>query len=191
MVKVSIIFHSKFGHTKRMAEAVSKGAQSIEGADVRLIPVNEVNDNLDFINESEALIFGSPTYMGTISAEFKAFMDTTSKIWMKQAWKDKLAAGFVNSGWPSGDKLNTMMQLNVFAAQHGMIWVSLGCIPGNLSKDPEAKDLNLIGSFMGAMAMSPFNEKADTAPPECDCKTAEYLGKRVAELALVFKKGKE
>ena len=191
MVRVSIIYHSNNGHTERQARAVLKGVESAKGVESHLISVDKVDENWDFINASDAIIFGSPTYMGTISAPFKTFMDATSKIWFKQEWKDKLAAGFTNSGWPSGDKLNTMNQLVIFAAQHSMIWVSLGLVPGNLSRDPAKAELNRLGSFMGAMAQSNFNEKCDTAPPECDCQTAEYLGKRVAEAAIRWVRGKE
>ncbi len=190
MVKVSIIYHSGRGHTKRQAEFVLQGVQSVESIEGKLISVEEVQDNWDFIADSAAIIFGSPTYMGTISAPFKIFMDSTSKVWMKQGWKDKIAAGFVNSGWPSGDKLNTMMQIFIFAAQHGMVWVSLGLIPGDLQKDPEKKELNRLGSFIGSMSMSPFSESAETAPPECDCETARHLGKRVAGAALRWENGK-
>ena len=189
MVKVSIIYHSNNGHTERQAKAVLKGVESVEGIEALLISVTDVDNNWNFINGSDAIIFGSPTYMGTISAPFKTFMDATSKIWFKQEWKDKLAAGFTNSGWPSGDKLNTINQIAIFAAQHSMIWVSLGLIPGDLSRDPEKVGINRLGSFMGAMSQSPFNEKSDTAPPECDCQTAEYLGKRVAESAIRWVKG--
>lgn len=191
MIKVSIIYHSGYGHTEKQAKAVLEGVLSIEGTEGKIIAVDEVANNWDYINSSEALVFGSPTYMGTISAPFKTFMDTTSKIWFKQGWKDKLAAGFTNSGWSSGDKFNTMLQLVVFAAQHGMIWVNPGVIPGNLSKDPECQELNRMGSFMGVMATSPFNEKCDVAPPACDLKTAELLGQRVAESAIRWKNGKK
>lgn len=191
MVKISVIYHSKSGHTKKMAEAVLNGTKISDEIESRLISVNDVDQNWDFINESDGIIFGSPTYMGTISAEFKEFMDKTSKIWVKQEWKDKVSSGFTNSGWPSGDKLNTMMQLSIFAAQHSMLWVSLGLIPGNLTREQDKKDLNLIGSFMGAMAMSPFNEPADVAPHDSDLKTAEYLGQRVTNITLRLAKSKD
>jgi multimeric flavodoxin WrbA len=155
-----------------------------------MFSVEEVDANMDFINDSEAIIFGSPTYMGTLSAKYKEFMENTSKLWFKQTWKDKLAAGFVNSGWPSGDKLNTLSQLSIFAAQHGMIWVSLGLIPGDLLGNPETKEINRLGSFLGAMSCSAFDQSAEVAPPECDMETAQLLGKRVAELSNRWAKGK-
>lgn len=189
MLKISVIYHSKAGHTLQMAKAVLKGVESEEGIEAKLISVEEVKNNWDFINESEAIIFGSPTYMGSISSAFKIFMDDTSKIWLKQQWKDKLAAGFTNSGWASGDKLNSLMQLAIFAAQHGMIWISTGLIPGDLCKEEDKKELNLLGSFMGAMAQSPFSESSATAPPQSDLKTAENLGQRVAILTKRWVKG--
>ena len=189
MAKVAIIYHSKNGHTKKQAEAVLEGASLVEGTEVKMVSVEEVDSNIDFINDSDAIIFGSPTYMGTISAKYKEFMENTSKIWFRQLWKDKLAAGFVNSGWASGDKLNVLTQLSIFAAQHSMVWVSLGLIPGDLLGKPESKDINRLGSFLGAMSCSSFDQSAEFAPPDCDLKTAQLLGKRVAELANRWVKG--
>lgn len=205
MAKVAILYYSGKGHTARQAAAVRDGALSVEGAEVKLIAIKERTDSpeiqlicaeeesldaWDYLNKADAIIFGSPTYMGSISCEFKKFMDMSSKIWFKQAWKDKLAAGFVNSGWASGDKLNTMLQFVIFAAQHGMMWVNPAVIPGNLGKkDPECVDVNRLGSFMGAMALSPFNESAEVAPPECDLITARRLGEKVALSSIRWIKG--
>jgi multimeric flavodoxin WrbA len=206
MAKVAILYHSGKGHTERQAKAVMQGVLAVEGVEVKLIAIKERTDspdiNLicaedesldvwDYLNKADAIIFGSPTYMGSISCAFKKFMDMSSKVWFKQAWKDKLAAGFVNSGWPSGDKLNSMMQFVIFAAQHGMIWINPAVIPGNLGKkDPECVDVNRLGSFMGAMSMSPFDESSETAPPECDLITARRLGEKVAVSAIRWIKGK-
>ncbi|MEI7475078.1 MAG: flavodoxin family protein [bacterium] len=206
MAKIAIIYHSGKGHTERQARAVMEGASKVEGVEIRLISIkekpnsadimlfcqeDETIDGWDYLNKADAIIFGSPTYMGSISFQFKKFMDMSSKVWFRQAWKDKLAAGFVNSGWPSGDKLNSMLQFVIFAAQHGMIWINPAVIPGNLAKkDPECTDVNRLGSFMGAMAMSPFDESAEIAPPECDLITARRLGERVAVSTLRWIKGK-
>lgn len=207
MAKVAILYHSGRGHTTRLAKAVFEGAEKVSDTEVKLIAIKEKVecseialicaedqslDCWDYLNKADAIIFGSPTYMGSISSPFKKFMDMTSKIWFKQAWKDKLAAGFINSGWPSGDKLNSMMQLVIFAAQHGMMWINPAVIPGNLMKnDPECSELNRLGSFMGTMALSPFDQSAEVAPPECDLKTARLLGEKVALSAKRWIKGKE
>lgn len=188
MHKVSIIYHSIRKHTEKIAEAILEGFENYPQIEAKIIPVENWEEEQDFINDSEAIIFGSPTFMGSISADFKKFMDGTSKIWFQQKWKDKLATGFINSGWPSGDKLNAMNQLVIFAAQHGMVWVSLGLVPGDLSRDKEKKDVNRLGSFLGAMSCSPFNEGCETAPPESDKLTGKLLGERMAEAVLRWNK---
>lgn len=183
MTNVVIVYHSSYGHTAAQAEAVRQGAASVEGAAVHLIKVEDVDKNWEKFHNADAIIFGSPTYMGSASAPFKAFMDATSKFWMEQRWQNKLAAGFTNSASQSGDKLNTLVQLFIFAMQHGMIWAGLGLLPGNNSSQGSVNDLNRLGGFSGAMAQSNNDQGPDIAPPEADRLTARHLGQRVAALA--------
>lgn len=180
MIRIAIVYHSKYGHTESLANAVARGAESVEDTVVRLLPVEIVDKHLNDLKAADAIIFGCPTYMGSVSGPFKIFMDETSKIWLTQSWKDKIAAGFTNSGSQSGDKLNTLIQLAIFAAQHGMIWVGLDLLPGNNSSNSSVNDLNRLGSFLGAMAQSNVDEGSDKAPPESDLETAVHFGKRVA-----------
>ncbi len=187
MAKVAIIFHSGYGHTKAQAEAVARGAGSIAGVTVSLVPVEEYEARGAELDAADAIIFGAPTYMGSASAPFKTFMDASSKTWYGQGWKDKLAAGFTCSASQNGDKLNTMQQLWIFSQQHSMIWVGLGLMPGNNSSKGSTDDLNRLGSFSGAMAQANSDQGADAMLPS-DLKTAEHLGRRVAEQAVRFKK---
>jgi NAD(P)H dehydrogenase (quinone) len=184
MVHIAIVYHSGFGHTAKQAEAVARGVEAAPGAVARLIRAEDAERHWDDLNKADALVFGAPTYMGGVSAPFKAFMDASSKAWATQSWKDKLAAGFTNSASQSGDKLNTLLQLAVFAAQHGMIWVGLGLLPGNNSSTGSVEDLNRLGSFLGAMAQSNADQGPELGPPAADLKTAEALGERVARTAL-------
>ncbi len=181
-VAIVIVYHSGFGHTKVLAEAVEKGATG-ENVHVQLLSVEEVENHWDDLDRADAIVFGSPTYMGSVSGPFKQFMDSTSTRWMEGRWQDKLAAGFTNSASQSGDKLNTLVQMAVFAAQHGMVWISLGLKPGNNSSQGSPEDLNRIGSSLGVMAQSNADQGPELVPPESDRKTGEYLGRRVAELA--------
>lgn len=183
MTRIAIVYHSGYGHTAQQAQAVATGALSSPGVIAELVKVEDVERHWPDLEKADAIVFGSPTYMGSASAPFKAFMDASSKVWAGQAWKDKLAAGFTNSASQSGDKLNTLQQLAVFAAQHGMIWVGLGLMPGNNSSAGSVNDLNRIGSFLGAMAQSNADQGPEAGPPAADLKTAEYLGRRVAEAA--------
>ena len=184
MAKVCVVYHSGFGHTKMQAEAVADGARSVPHIKVQLISVQQIDVSWEHLHGADALIFGTPTYMGTVSAEFKAFMDKTSQFFANQPWKDKLAAAFTNSGSQHGDKLNTLISLLVFAAQHGMNWINLGLLPGHNTSKGSAEELNRFGGFLGAMAQSNVDEGPELAPPKADRETAYHLGRRVAEAAL-------
>ena len=74
--KVAVVYHSGYGHTKKQAEAVAAGAASVAGAKVALIPVEEAEARAEELNAADAIIFGAPTYMGGVSAQFKTFMDS-------------------------------------------------------------------------------------------------------------------
>ena len=183
MTQVVIAYHSGFGHTARQAGAVAEGAGSVAGVTVQLLPVDQITDaGWDTLAAADAIIFGSPTYMGGVSAPFKAFMDASSKQWYGRVWKDKVAAGFTTSASQSGDKLNTLIQLMVYANQHGMIWTGVDLLPGNNNSKGSVDDLNRLGSFSGAMAQANADQGAD-AMRDSDLKTAAHLGQRVATLA--------
>ncbi len=182
-IRVAVAYHSGFGHTEVLAQQVAAGAEQ-GGAVASLISVADI-DTVDWqsLADADAIVFGSPTYMGSVSAPFKAFMDASSKVWFEQGWKDKLAAGFTTSASQSGDKLNTLMQLSVYAAQQGMVWVGLGLMPGNNTSTGSEEDLNRIGGFLGAMAQSNADEGAEVTPPQSDRDTACHLGRRVTQAA--------
>ncbi len=183
MSHIAIVYHSGYGHTAKQAEAIARGALSVAGATAALVKVEDVDRHWADLEKADAIIFGSPTYMGSASAPFKTFMDASSKAWAAQCWKDKLAAGFTNSASQSGDKLATLQQLAVFAAQHGMIWIGLGLMPGNNSSAGSVDDLNRLGGFLGAMAQSNADQGPEHGPTSADLKTAEHLGRRVAQAA--------
>jgi NAD(P)H dehydrogenase (quinone) len=183
MPNVAVVYHSGFGHTKVLAEAVARGAASVEGAKILLIPVEDAEMHWDDLHAADAIVFGSPTYMGSVSAKMKGFMEATSKHWVELKWRDKIAGGFTNSASQSGDKLNTLIDLVIFAMQHGMIWVGLGILPGNNHSKGSPEDLNRLGAWVGAMAQSNADEGPDVAPPRSDRETAEGYGRRIAEVA--------
>lgn len=184
MTKIVVVYHSGYGHTAAQARAVARGAQKIRGTEVVLLDSDEAQQNWDIFNTAHAIIFGSPTYMGSVSAQFKAFMDASSSIWFNRGWQDKVAAGFTTSASQSGDKLNTIIQLTIFAAQHGMIWVGNDLLPGNNSSEGSVNDLNRLGSWLGAMAQANSDQGPDVAPLQSDLLTAEHLGERVASITM-------
>ena len=182
MTKLAVVYHSGYGHTEKQAKAVAQGAGKVADVEVTLLNTDEAQQQWELLKSVDAIIFGSPTYMGSASAQFKAFMDASSKAWYTRDWQDKVAAGFTTSASQSGDKLNTLVQITIFAAQHGMIWVGQDLLPGNNSSTGSVNDLNRLGSFMGAMAQANADQGADVAPIDSDLRTAEHLGERVATI---------
>ena len=181
---VSIIYDSGYGHTAKQAQAVAEGVRRIPGAEAKLIAVANGAIPWDTPEVSDAIIFGSPTYNGLVTAKFKQFMeDSTKPAWIPQKWHNKIAAGFTNSGAMHGDKLNTLVSMSLFAAQHGMIWVGLDLFPGR-SND----DTNRVGGWLGAMAQS-NDESPEFSPIQSDLKTAAHLGERVANICSRFNHG--
>lgn len=175
MIEIAVLFHSGYGHTARLAQHIQHGAASETGVHAHLMSVDDLD--WDLLDRCQGIVFGSPTYMGSVSAPFKQFMDQTSQRWVQQSWRDKVAAGFTNSWGLSGDKLNTLIQLAVFASQHGMIWV--GQTEINIEQQPDS--LNRLGSSLGLMAQSD-NASPDLTPPAGDLQTAFRFGQRIARL---------
>jgi NAD(P)H dehydrogenase (quinone) len=192
MTTVSVVYQSGGGHTRRQAEAVAKGAASIEGVTVHLIEIKgddiekgrwRNEETMKTLDTSDAIIFGCATYMGSVSAIFKAFLENSFGPWSEQRWRDKIGAAFTNSASQNGDKLSTLIQLTVFGAQMGMIWVGVADGPGNNWSGGSVDDNNRLGSWLGAMAQSNGDQGPDLAPSKGDLLTAERLGIRVASIA--------
>ena len=184
MPTVAVVYHSGFGHTKVVAEHVLKGVKTVAGVEGIIISADELPDpdadrklggRWDELNTADAIIFGAPTYMGSVSAGLKRVFEVASALWFQQAWKDKLAAGFTNGGSYSGDKVNTLQDIWHNCMQHSMIWVSTGF----LSEGNTPESINRMGSFSGMMAQSD-NASPEVTPPAGDRKTAEKFGARVA-----------
>jgi multimeric flavodoxin WrbA len=179
MSDVVVIYHSGYGHTKKQAEAVADGAK----ADLIAIDANGDIAEADWekLDAAKAIIMGSPTYMGSVSWQFKKFADASSKRWFTQAWKNKVFAGFTNSASMNGDKFSTIQYLFTLAMQHSGVWVGTGLMPAN-TKAAKHGDVNFLGSFSGALMASPSDSSADEVN-QGDLETAKLLGVRVAEFA--------
>lgn len=191
-VTIAIIYSTGRGHTGAVAEHIAKGVAEVNGARARLIEVTSAGlgsdgrwrdaQTMQAVAEADAVVFGSPTLMGSLSGLMKLFFEQAFEAWLVQGWKDKIAAGFTNSASRSGDKLDTLVQMAVFAAQMGMIWVGVGDLPGGNRADSTANDVNHLGSWLGLMTQSPAGE--DAAPSAGDRLTAERFGRRIARSTL-------
>ena len=178
MPQIVVIYHSGYGHTQRMAQSVA------EGADAELLAI-DADGNLpeggwEALNAADAIIMGSPTYMGNVSWQFKKFADATSAVWFKQGWRNKLAAAFTNSASVSGDKQSTLYTLFTLSQQHGMIWVGTGMMPSN-AKAATRDDVNYLSSFAGLATATPSDASVDEMVPG-DLATAKVFGQRIADV---------
>jgi len=183
-MKIAIVYDSGYGHTAKQADAVAQGVARVAGVEAKLIAVADSEIDWEELEACDGIIFGSPTYNGLISARLKAFMEASTRpAWFPQKWRNKTAAGFTNSGAMHGDKLNSLVSMALFAAQHGMIWVGLDIFPGKSNGE-----LNRVGGWLGAMAQS-NDESPELSPIESDLLTAAYLGQRVAEVTAQFRNG--
>ena len=177
MSKIVIVYHSGYGHTKKVAEAVAEGSGgTLLGIDAE---GNLPAGGWEQLAAARMVVFGSPTYMGSVSWQFKKFADASSKPWFTQAWKDKIAAGFTNSATMNGDKLSTLHYLFTLSQQHGMLWLGTGMMPSN-SKAATRNDLNYVGSSSGLMTTTPSDASADEMVPG-DLATARAFGQRIAQ----------
>ena len=185
-----VVYHSGYGHTQKQAVAVQQGAASPAGASAELVAISADGelpaDAWEKLEAATAIVFGTPTYMGGPSWQFKRFADASSKPWFAAKWKNKIAAGFTNSASMNGDKLSTLHYLFTLAMQHGMVWVGTGMMPAN-SKAAQRNDVNWLGAYAGAMAQSPADSSPDDGPLPGDLETARLFGQRVAETALRWK----
>ena len=174
-LSMAVIYHSNYGHTKRVAEAVVMGArQQLAETQVKAVDVHDVD--WDFLDQADLLVFGSAVYMGSVTAGFKTFMDETSKRWYHRKWEGKWSAGFANSGGLSGDKLAVLQQICLYTMQHGMNWIGMPLMPTG----HEAHDLNRLSSFLGLMTQS-LDGPPETTPGEGDINTAIWFGDHLAK----------
>lgn len=187
MTNVSVVYFSGYGHTAKQAEAVFTGVTGVGGIAAHLIAIDKEgnirDDEWEVLAASDAVIFGSPTYLGGPAWQFKKFIDTTSsKLWAKRSWYDTLAGGFTNSASLNGDKNITLQALLTFALQHGMVWLGTGLLPAN-QKASQRNDVNWLGGFSGALAQSPADSSPEEGPFPGDLETARLYGQRIASFA--------
>jgi multimeric flavodoxin WrbA len=190
-VKIVVVYHSGYGHTARIAEAVARGAAAVSGASIELVTAAEAPGRWGTLDGADAIIMGAPTYMGSLSAPFKAFMDATSHLqYAAKRWVGKIAAGFTNGASRGGDKQNSLVQLMTFAAQHQMHWVNLGLNYGNNRSYTNEDILNRDSYTLGMAGQADMDQGGDVAPPSSDIRSAEFLGRRVAEAAQELSAGR-
>ncbi|GAL36456.1 multimeric flavodoxin WrbA [Vibrio maritimus] len=179
--KIAIVYFTKNGTTRQLAQQIQQGVND-SGANAELFEImgsdivegRYTNDALiSALQDFDAIVFGSPTYMGSASGQFKAFMDATSDSYVGLDWRNKLAAGFTMGGSINGEQQQTLLGFFTLASQHAMLWVGL-----DVSKHNDNLNLNRTGSSYGLVAT--YDESEQAVHPN-DLETAFYFGSRIAK----------
>ena len=177
MYRIVIPFFSASGATRALAGLIAEGISETRLANPVALALGQSGDaDWPSLARADAIVFGSPTYMGGVAAPMKAFMDRTGDFWAEQAWADKLAAGFTCGANSGGDKLGALQQMAIFAAQHGMIWV--GQNQAGQTARPDRGALNPDGFWLGLAATSAPDAQPQISP--ADAATARLFGARIA-----------
>jgi NAD(P)H dehydrogenase (quinone) len=155
-MQILILYFSKGGNTKQLAESIAKGVESVDGVNAVLKSTNEVSKD-DFL-KSEGIIAGSPVYFGVMAAELKKIFD--DYVGLRKKMEGKIGATFTTAGDPTGGKETTMMSIIQCLFIYGMIIVG----------DP----MSATGHYGVACVGAP-DDKAK--------KNGAKLGQRVAELS--------
>ncbi|MBP7526368.1 MAG: NAD(P)H-dependent oxidoreductase [Syntrophorhabdaceae bacterium] len=159
-MEILVLYHSRSGNTKKLAEAIGAGVESVSGVTCVMKDTTTVLKE-DFLR-ADGIVAGSPVYFGTMAAELKAVFDKFVPVRKKMG--DKVGAAFATSGDASGGKETTMMSIIQALLVYGMIVVG----------DP----LDATGHY---------GVSCTGAPDDKTVENARKLGKRVASLAQTLK----
>lgn len=195
MSKILILYHSMYGHIETMAQHVAAGATSVPGTEVTLKRVPETMDSEAFkayggktdqtaeiatpaeLADYDAIIFGTPTRFGNMSAQMRNFLDQTGGLWAKGALIGKVASVFTSTGTGGGQEM-TITSTWTTLAHHGMIIVPIGY------STPELFDISEVrgGTPYGASTLA--GGDGSRQPSERELAIATHQGKYVAAIAV-------
>ncbi|EFJ22332.1 hypothetical protein SELMODRAFT_232063 [Selaginella moellendorffii] len=193
-VKVYIVYYSMYGHVEKLAQEITKGANSVEGVEASLWQVPETlsedvlgkmgappKSEVPIIQpgqlaDADGLIFGFPTRFGMMAAQFKAFMDATGGLWRAQTLAGKPAGIFYSTGSQGGGQETTALTAITQLAHHGMIFVPIGYTSGaGMFEMVQVKG----GSPYGAGTLAGDGTRQ---PSKLELETAFHQGKYIAAI---------
>lgn len=197
-MKIQVVFYSMYGHIYRMAEAIAEGAREVEGAEVELYQVPElVPDEAlertgakaarsafahvpviepDRLTEADAILFGTPTRFGNMSAQMRNFLDQTGRIWMAGGLVGKVGSVFASTASQHGGQETTITSFHTTLLHHGMIIVGVPYAEPGLTQMDEISG----GTPYGATTIT--RGDGSRLPNEIELKIGRYQGRHVADI---------
>ena len=198
-MKINVIFYSLYGHVYNMAEAIAEGAREVEGAEVGLYQVEETLTpeilekmgampsrksfehvpvaTVENLEEADAIIFGTPTRYGMMTAQMRTFMDSTGEIWAKGALIGKVGSVFTSSATQHGGQESTILSFHTTLLHHGMVIVG---VPYSETRQTILDEIT-GGSPYGASTIA-GNGPDTRHPSENELGIARFQGRHVAEI---------
>lgn len=193
MKKILVLYYSMYGHIERMAEAIAEGVRSVPGVEVTVkrvpetmpeevarkagakldqaAPVAEPKELADY----DAILFGTPTRFGNMTAQMRNFLDQTGGLWVSGALVGKFASVFTSTGTGGGSE-TTITSFWHTLAHHGMVIVGLPYAVAELSDISELRG----GSPYGAATVA--GADGSRQPSEKELILARFQGAHVARL---------
>lgn len=206
MTKVQVIFYSMYGHIHRMAEAVAAGARSAGDVEVTLLQVPELMPDdvleksgakaaragfahvpyatVDQLVEADAIIFGTGTRFGNMTAQMRNFLDQTGGLWAKGALIGKVGSVFTSTASQHGGQETTLTSFHSTLFHHGMVVVGVPYAEQGLVRMDELSG----GTPYGASTIT--GGDGSRLPSENELAIARYQGRHVATIAMQLKKGR-
>ena len=201
MSKVLVLYYSMYGHIERMAEAIAEGARSVAGTEVAIkrvpelvpaevlrksgaktdqaAPVAEVVEMANY----DAIIFGTPTRFGNMTAQMRNFLDQAGGLWVKGALIGKVGSVFTSTGTQHGGQETTITSTHTTLLHLGMIIVGVPYSCTELTNMSEITG----GSPYGAGTLAGSDGKRQ--PSENELAIARFQGRHVAEIAIRLTRG--
>lgn len=193
MPRLLVLYYSSYGHVETLAQAIAEGARTVTGtkvvvkrvpetmsddvarkAGVKLDQAAEVASPKE-LDQYDAILFGTPTRFGNMSAQMRNFLDQTGSLWVQGSLVGKVGSVFTSTGTGGGNE-STIISFVTTLMHHGMIYVGLpySC--------PELADISEVkgGSPWGAATIA--GADGARSPSEKELAQARYQGRHVAEI---------
>jgi NAD(P)H dehydrogenase (quinone) len=173
--KVQVIFYSMYGHIYKMAEAVAAGAREVENTEVSVYQVPELVP--DQLADADAIIFGTPTRFGMMTAQMRNFLDQTGKLWMSGGLIGKVGSVFTSTATQHGGQETTITSFHATLLHQGMIVVGVPYSEKGLTNMNEITG----GSPYGASTLA--GTDGARQPSQNELAIDRFQGKHVAGIA--------
>jgi NAD(P)H dehydrogenase (quinone) len=201
MAKLLVLYYSAYGHIERMAQAIAEGARSVSGVEVTIKRVPELVPedvarkagmkldqkapiaSVDELPGYDAIVFGTPTRFGNMSAQMRNFLDQTGGLWVKGALVGKVGSVFASTGTQHGGQETTITSFHSTLLHLGMIIVGLPYSFAGLTR----MDQITGGTPYGATTLAGVD--GSRQPTESDLEGARFQGRHVTEIAVRLKRG--